>query len=64
MTVEVEVTPEVFSDKVRAMEEAARAHRARDRARARYPRRPAPGGAAQHPRSEGKARRVIDKRNG
>lgn len=62
MTVEVEVTPEVFSDTVRAMEEL----------RARI------GHAIEHvlgirvglrlvgphsiPRSEGKARRVIDKR--
>jgi phenylacetate-CoA ligase len=62
MSVEVEVTPEVFSDKIRALEDV----------RARWPRRSstssasasaAPGGAAQHPRSEGKAKRVIDRRN-
>lgn len=63
MTVEVEVTPEVFSDKVRAMEEIRSriAHAIEHVLGIRVGLRlVGPHGIA---RSEGKARRVIDRRN-
>jgi phenylacetate-CoA ligase len=63
MTVEVEVTPEVFSDKVRAMEElrARIAHAIEHILGIRVGLRLV--GPQSIPRSEGKARRVIDNRN-
>ncbi|WP_153116282.1 phenylacetate--CoA ligase family protein [Rhodocyclus tenuis] len=63
MTVEVEVTPEVFSDKVRAMEELRSriAHAIEHILGIRVGLRLV--GPHSIPRSEGKARRVIDKRN-
>jgi phenylacetate-CoA ligase len=64
MTVEVEVTPEVFSDKVRALEEvrARLAHAIENILGIRVGLRLVGPHGIQ--RSEGKARRVIDKRNG
>jgi phenylacetate-CoA ligase len=64
MTVEVEVTPEVFSDKVRALEEvrARLAHAIENILGIRVGLRLVGPHTIQ--RSEGKARRVIDKRNG
>ncbi len=48
MAVEVEVTPEVFSDKIRGLEEIRAPSGAGDRAHPRHPRRSAPGRAAHH----------------
>ena len=65
MEVQVEVTPEVFSDKVGALEAAADAARARASSTSLgHPRRTcAWSSRTRIQRSEGKAKRVIDRRN-